>query len=131
MAADTGITRVIITSGKVYYDLLQAREDYKIDNIAIMRTEQYYPFPYDELKDELERYGNADIVWVQEEPKNMGAWTFVAPCIEEVLEELGRKGDRPTYVGRKMAASPAAGYLKIHNREQEALIAEALNITRQ
>ncbi len=129
IAADKDIKRVLVTSGKVYYDLLQTREDQQILDVAILRIEQYYPFPYDELKQELARYGQAQIAWVQEEPKNMGAWSFVAPCIEEVLTELGRDGDRPRYIGRKTAASPAAGYLQIHNREQDALVAEALGIS--
>jgi 2-oxoglutarate dehydrogenase E1 component len=125
---DSDIKKVILTSGKVYYDLLEGREAAKIDDTAIIRIEQYYPFPYDQLKAELQRYGNAEIVWVQEEPKNMGAWQFIAPYIEEVLEELGRKGDRPRYVGRKTSASPAAGYLKIHQREQQAVVGEALGL---
>jgi 2-oxoglutarate dehydrogenase E1 component len=119
------VKKVLLTSGKVYYDLLQAREDGNISDVAIVRIEQYYPFPHNQLKLELEKYPHAQVVWVQEEPKNMGAWTFVAPNIEEVLEEMGRVGERPRYVGRAMAASPAAGYLKIHNREQEALVAQA------
>jgi 2-oxoglutarate dehydrogenase E1 component len=119
---------VLITSGKVYYDLVQKREELGRNDTAILRLEQYYPFPHNQLKVELEKYGDAEVVWVQEEPKNMGAWTFVAPYIEEVLEDCGRKGARPDYVGRAMAASPAVGYLKIHNREQEELVAKAFEI---
>jgi 2-oxoglutarate dehydrogenase E1 component len=119
------VKHVLITSGKVYYDLVQKREDLGRNDTAILRLEQYYPFPHNQLKAELEKYGDAEVVWVQEEPKNMGAWTFVAPYIEEVLEDCGRKGARPNYVGRAMAASPAVGYLKIHNREQEELVAKA------
>jgi 2-oxoglutarate dehydrogenase E1 component len=119
------VKTVLLTSGKVYYDLLQKREDLGRADVAIVRLEQYYPFPHRQLKKELEKYPNAKIVWVQEEPKNMGAWTFASPYIEEVLEAMGRVGERPRYVGRQIAASPAAGYLKIHNREQESLVAEA------
>lgn len=126
LAADKKIRRVILTSGKVYYDLFEEREKQKIDDIAIIRVEQYYPFPTKELQKELARYENAEIIWCQEEPKNMGAWTFVAPYIEEVLEAIGRTGQRVLYVGRKAAASPAAGYLSIHNAEQKALVESAL-----
>ncbi|TAE82818.1 MAG: 2-oxoglutarate dehydrogenase E1 component [Alphaproteobacteria bacterium] len=125
---DAKIRKVLITSGKVYYDLLQFRDDRGIDDVAIIRLEQYYPFPHNQLKAVVQRYPNASIAWVQEEPKNMGAWTFVAPYIEDVLLDIGRS-DRPAYVGRVMAASPAAGYLKIHNREQQELVLSAFDVT--
>ena len=123
--SDDKVRRVVITSGKVYYDLFEARIAQKIDDIAIIRTEQYYPFPERELKTELARYKNAEFVWCQEEPQNMGAWTFMAPRIEDVLESIGRK-ERLRYAGRVAAASPAAGYIKIHEREQKALVDLAL-----
>jgi 2-oxoglutarate dehydrogenase E1 component len=126
LAKDDKIRRVVITSGKVYYDLLEAREAAGTQDVAIIRTEQYYPFPERELKAELARYKNAEFVWCQEEPKNSGAWFFMAPRIEEVLEQLG-VATRLRYVGRKEAASPAPGYLKIHDREQKALVEEALS----
>ncbi|MBM3617007.1 MAG: 2-oxoglutarate dehydrogenase E1 component [Alphaproteobacteria bacterium] len=126
LVADSKIKRVLITSGKVYYDLVDGREAAKINDTAIIRIEQYYPFPARELAEELKRYKNAEeIVWVQEEPQNNGAWTFVRPFIEEVMDETGRKNQRVKYVGRKAAASPATGYVKIHEREQKALIEEA------
>ena len=128
LQADKDIKKVILTSGKVYYDLLQAREDAGIDDIAIVRVEQYYPYPASQVEEQLSRYPNAKVVWVQEEPKNMGAWTFIEPYIEESLTTIGRETCRPTYVGRKTAASPAVGYLKIHEREQAALVNEALEI---
>jgi 2-oxoglutarate dehydrogenase E1 component len=123
---DDKIRRVILTSGKVYYDLLEARRERKIDDVAIVRTEQYYPFPAREIKAELTRYKNAEVVWCQEEPQNMGAWTFMGPRIGDVLDELGRNNLRIGYAGRVEAASPAAGYLKIHEREQKALVDQAL-----
>ena len=89
--------------------------------------EQYYPFPERELAAELARYKNAEILWCQEEPKNMGAWTFVQPRIEDVLESLGRT-DRLRYAGRPEAASPAVGYLKVHNQQQQKLVEEALTV---
>ena len=125
LAKDDKISRVLITSGKVYYDLFEEREAQKRDDVAIIRMEQYYPFPARELKAELARYKNAEIIWCQEEPQNMGAWTFVYPRIEEVIESLGR-ADRLRYVGRAAAASPAAGYYKIHDREQKELVSVAL-----
>jgi 2-oxoglutarate dehydrogenase E1 component len=127
LAADKDIKRVVLTSGKVYYDLFEAREAQGINDVAIIRVEQYYPFPERELKEELKRYPNAEVVWCQEEPKNMGAWSFINPLIAEVVESLDRNV-RVLYAGRKAAASPAAGYLKIHTREQQELVAEALTV---
>ncbi len=126
LAADNKVRRVVICSGKVYYDLYEAREEQGINDVAILRMEQYYPFPKNELKAELERYKNADVFWCQEEPENMGAWRFVGPRIGYLLEELGRSDLRIGYAGRPAAASPATGYLRIHNREQKALIDAAL-----
>jgi 2-oxoglutarate dehydrogenase E1 component len=120
------IRKVILTSGKVYYDLLETRREQKIDDVAILRLEQYYPFPARKLAEALKPYTDAELVWCQEEPRNMGAWTFVSPFIEEVLEQMKAKQTRPGYVGRPAAASPACGYLKLHNQEQQALVAEAL-----
>jgi 2-oxoglutarate dehydrogenase E1 component len=125
---DDGIRRVVLTSGKVYYDLFEERAARKIDDVAILRTEQYYPFPAKELAVELARYPNAEIVWCQEEAKNNGAWFFMAPRIEEVMESIGRS-DRLRYVGRPEAASPAAGYLKIHEKEQRLLVEQALSFS--
>ncbi len=123
---DDGIRRVVLTSGKVYYDLFEARAAQKIDDIAIVRVEQYYPFPAKELKAELSRYPNAEVVWCQEEPENMGAYRFIGPKLGDVLEELGRSNLRIRYAGRAEAASPAAGYLKIHEKEQRQLVESAL-----
>ncbi len=127
LVKDDKIRRVIITSGKVYYDLFEARAAQNIDDIAIIRMEQYYPFPERELAAELKRYKNAEIIWCQEEPKNMGAWTFVSPRIDDLLESIGRNV-RVRYTGRPEAASPAAGYLKIHEKEQKSLVEQAITI---
>ena len=127
LAADDKIQRLVICSGKVYYDLLEARSAGKINDIAIIRLEQYYPFPAKELAKELARYKNAEIIWCQEEPRNMGAFSFVRELIEEVMENLGRN-DRLRYIGRPAASSPACGYLKIHEKEQKFLVSEALTI---
>ena len=124
--AGKAVRRVVLCSGKVYYDLLQRRREEKIRDVALLRVEQLYPFPEGTLAEELARYPEADIVWCQEEPQNMGAWTFVDRRIEAVLEEVGGKARRPRFVGRREAASPATGLLTRHNFEQKALVAEAL-----
>ena len=126
LAADSKIRRVVVCSGKVYYELLEAREERGINDIAIIRLEQYYPFPEEELAKELSRYKNATVTWCQEEPKNMGAWTFVDRLLEDAIIKADIKGKRPEYAGRPAAASPAAGYARIHKAKQAALIDEAL-----
>ncbi len=120
------VRRVVLCTGKVYYDLLQQRREEGIRDVALLRVEQLYPFPECTLGQELARYPEAEIFWCQEEPRNMGAWTFVDRRIEAVLEEVGGKARRPQYVGRREAASPATGLLTRHNFEQKALVAEAL-----
>ena len=120
------IRRVIVCSGKVYYELLEARQAREINDIAIVRLEQFYPFPYSSLTAALQPYANAEVVWCQEEPENMGGWYFVDRRIEKVLREANIGSKRPIYVGRKAAAAPAAGYMRIHKREQDTLIDEAL-----
>ena len=120
------IRRVVLTSGKVYYDLLQARDERGIKDIALVRVEQLYPFPADALKRELAKYPNADIIWCQEEPANQGSWFFMDRRIEGVLTELKHKTSRPRYIGRPEAASPATGSLKRHGVEQAKLIDEVL-----
>lgn len=122
------IKRVILCSGKVYYDLFEEREKRGIKNIAILRVEQLYPFPAASLLKELSQYPNADVVWCQEEPKNQGAWFFVDPLTEDVLKQSGNKSKRLSYVGRPGAAAPATGYLKRHAEEQAKLVNDALTI---
>ena len=124
------LRRVILCSGKVYYDLEAMRDEHEIDDIRILRLEQLYPFPKNPLIEELEACTNADIVWCQEEQKNMGAWRFVEPLIEDVLtNDVKTKSQRPIYCGRPESASPATGYLKVHNQEQEALVKQALMLS--
>ena len=125
---DTSIKRVVLCSGKVYYDLLEEREKRSITNIQALRLEQLYPFPVEALTEELQRFPNAEIVWCQEEPKNQGAWTFADSRIEDVLAGLGRTGERPRYIGRPESASPAGGLLKGHLKEQAALVNEAITL---
>ena len=126
IAADDKVRKVVLCTGKVYYELLEAREASKINDIALIRLEQLYPFPKEELKVELQKYKNAEIVWCQEEPRNMGAWKFVDDLIEESLVEVKHKTARPKYVGRIACASPATGYGSYHAKEQKNLIDEAL-----
>jgi 2-oxoglutarate dehydrogenase E1 component len=125
-APDKDIKRVVLCSGKVYYDLFEEREKREIQNVHILRVEQLYPFPSKPLKTELARFPGAEVVWCQEEPKNMGAWTSVLPEIEAVMAEMGLKQQRLRYVGRPAAASPATGLLRRHLKEQAALVEEAL-----
>ena len=126
LVLDKDIRRVVLCSGKVYYDLLEARRGQGIKDVAIVRVEQLYPWPRQSLIQQLARYPNADVIWCQEEPANMGYWTFVYPRIENILDELGGKAKRPVYAGRKASASPATGLLKNHKVEQSGLLNQAL-----
>ncbi len=123
---DDKVHRLILCSGKVYYDLVQERTRRGIDDVAIVRIEQLYPWPRLRVIDALNQYPNADVIWCQEEPANMGAWLFVLPRLLNIFEELERSQRIPLYVGRNASASPATGLLKIHEREQKMLIDQAL-----
>ncbi len=125
LAADDKIRRVILCSGKVYFDLFQEREKRGIDDVYLMRLDQLFPYPGDALETELARFKSADMVWCQEEPKNMGAWSFIEPFIEETLIEIGAKQTRPTYIGRKASASTATGIAAKHKKEQQAILDDA------
>jgi 2-oxoglutarate dehydrogenase E1 component len=120
--------RVILCSGKVYYDLYAEREARNIKDITILRLEQLYPFPHRALTEELQQYKGARFVWCQEEPYNMGSWSFVRDRIENILYEINHDNPQISYIGRTAAASPAAGNFRIHNIEQEKLINDALTI---
>jgi 2-oxoglutarate dehydrogenase E1 component len=122
---DKDIRRVIVCSGKVYYDLLDAREKTGVNDVYILRLEQFYPWPIKSLSTELARFPNAELVWCQEEPKNMGGWTFVDPWIELTLEKMDLKSKRARYVGRPASASTAAGLMSRHLKELEAFTSEA------
>ena len=122
---DAEIRRVILCSGKVYYDLLEDREERGIDDVYLMRLEQFYPWPMKSLSTELARFANAELVWCQEEPKNMGGWTFVDPWLELTLARMNVKAKRPRYVGRPASASTAAGLMSRHTRELKAFLADA------
>jgi 2-oxoglutarate dehydrogenase E1 component len=114
------VQRVVLCTGKVYYDLLAAREQAGSGDVALVRTELLYPFPASDIREALERYGAADIVWTQEEPRNMGAWSYIEPHLRELT------GRDPAYVGRPLRASPAEGHAEAHEAEQKRITSEAV-----
>ncbi len=126
LVADDKIKRVVMCSGKVYFDLLEERDKRGLDDVYLMRVEQFYPFPAISMVKELERFKGAEMVWCQEEPKNQGAWTFIEPNIEWVLSRIKAKHTRPKYAGRPASASPATGLASQHKAQQEALVNTAL-----
>ena len=128
LVADSKIRRVVLCSGKVYFDLLEERDNRGIDDVYLMRVEQFYPFPAISMVKELERFKKAEVVWCQEEPKNQGAWSFIEPNIEWVLTRIKAKHTRPLYAGRPASASPATGLAAQHKAQQEALVDAALTI---
>jgi len=128
LVTDDKIKRVVMCSGKVYYDLLEERDARGLDDVYLMRLEQFYPFPAHSLMKELERFKQAEIVWCQEEPKNQGAWSFVEPNIEWILSRIGATHTRPRYAGRNASASPATGLASMHKAQQAALVNDALTI---
>ena len=128
LVLDKKVRRVVLCSGKVYYDLRNARREAGIDDVAIIRVEQLYPWPRTMISQQLDRYPNAEVIWCQEEPANMGAWTFAQPRLDFILGRIDDKGRRPCYVGRPAAASPATGQAGKHQREQENLVNGALTV---
>jgi 2-oxoglutarate dehydrogenase E1 component len=128
LVADDKIKRVVMCSGKVYYDLLEERDARGINDVYLLRVEQFYPFPAQSAVKELERFKEAEVVWCQEEPKNQGGWTFIEPNLEWVLGRIDAKHPRPSYVGRATSASPATGMASTHKAQQAALVDEALTI---
>ncbi len=128
--ADADIKRVVLCSGKVGYDLMEARDAAGLTDTTVVRIEQLYPFPGEALAVRLKRMPKLEeVVWAQEEPRNNGAWFFVNELIEESLAEAGHKGMRPRYAGRAAAASPATGLMSRHQTEQSALVADALGLS--
>ena len=119
------IRRVVLSAGKVYFDLLEEREKRGVDDVYLMRLEQFYPWPMKSLSVELARFKNAELVWCQEEPKNMGGWTFVDPWLELTLAKLSIAAKRARYVGRPASASTAAGLMSRHVKELQTFLALA------
>jgi len=126
LVADDKIRRVVMCTGKVYFDLLEEREKRGLDDVYLLRIEQLYPFPTKALMAELSRFKGAEIVWCQEEPRNMGAWFFVDTFIEWVLNQIGAKHRRPRYAGRPAMAATATGLMSKHLAQLKALLEEAL-----
>ena len=125
---DSKIKRIIACSGKVYYDLLQERDAHNLTDTYLLRVELLYPVPALALTKELSRFKNADLIWCQEEPKNQGAWSFIEPNLEQILDRLKVKAKRANFVGRPPSASPATGLASQHKEQQEKLVFEALNL---
>jgi 2-oxoglutarate dehydrogenase E1 component len=126
LVKDSKIRRVVMCSGKVYYDLYEEREKRGIDDVYLLRIEQLYPFPAKALITELSRFRNAEMVWCQEEPKNMGSWSFIDPYLEWVLAHIDAKHQRVRYTGRPASASPATGLMSKHLAQLEAFLEDAL-----
>ncbi|MDQ0304459.1 2-oxoglutarate dehydrogenase E1 component [Ancylobacter polymorphus] len=126
LKADSEIRRVVLCSGKVYYDLYEERERRGIDDIYLLRVEQLFPFPLKTLAQEIGRFKQAEIVWCQEEPKNQGAWAFVQPYLEWVLEQAGSASSRPRYTGRPASAATATGLMSKHLAQLKAFLQDAL-----
>jgi 2-oxoglutarate dehydrogenase E1 component len=126
LAADDKMRRVVLCSGKVYYDLLEEREKRGVNDIYLLRVEQLYPVPMKALVQELERFKNAEVVWCQEEPRNMGPWHFIEPYLEWVLNQINASNKRPRYVGRAASAATATGLMSKHLAQLKAMLDEAL-----
>ncbi|MFL6819225.1 MAG: 2-oxoglutarate dehydrogenase E1 component [Bradyrhizobium sp.] len=124
---DGEIRRVVLCSGKVYYDLYDEREKRGIDDIYLLRIEQLYPVPLKALVLELSRFKGAEFVWCQEEPRNMGAWHFIEPYLEWVLNQIQAPNKRPRYAGRAASAATATGLMSKHQAQLKAFLDEALN----
>jgi len=126
-AADDKIRRVGLCTGKVYFDLYEEREKRGIDDVYLLRLEQLYPVPLKALVHELARFKSAEIVWCQEEPRNMGAWHFMEPYLEWVLNQIHAPNKRPRYAGRAASAATATGLMSKHLAQLKALLDEALS----
>jgi 2-oxoglutarate dehydrogenase E1 component len=127
LVPDDQIRRIVLCSGKVYYDLYEEREKRGLNDVYLMRIEQLYPVPLKALVAELSRFKNAEVVWCQEEPRNMGAWHFIEPYLEWVLNQVGGKSRRPRYAGRAASAATATGLMSKHLAQLKALLEDALN----
>jgi 2-oxoglutarate dehydrogenase E1 component len=126
LCPDDKIRRVIICTGKVYYDLFEELERRGHDDVYLLRIEQLYPMPLKSLTAELSRFPNADVVWCQEEPKNMGAWTFVEPYLEWALAHAKSKVGRARYTGRPASAATATGLMSRHMEQMKAFMEDAI-----
>ena len=126
LVADNKIRRVVLCAGKVYYELLDAKEKRGINDVYVLRLEQIYPLPDVALTEELSRFPKAEIVWCQEEPKNAGSWSFIEPRLEDLFAELGSKTALPGYAGPPEMAAPAPGSMAHHKQQLAQLVDDAL-----
>ena len=124
---DDQIKRVVMCSGKVYFDLYEEREKRGVNDVYLLRVEQLYPVPMKALLAELSRFKQAEMVWCQEEPRNMGGWHFIEPYIEWVLNQVGGTARRPRYAGRPASAATASGLASRHLAQLKAFLDEALS----
>ena len=128
LTEDSKIKKVVICSGKIYYELFTERNKRNLKEVYLLRLEQLYPFPSQTMIKELSRFKNAKITWCQEEPRNQGGWSFVEPILEMILSHTGHSFGRADYAGRQSAASPATGLAKQHIEQQVKLIDQALEV---
>ena len=126
LVPDGKIRRVVLCTGKVYYDLYEEREKRGIDDVYLLRVEQLYPFPTKALVHDLARFKDAEMVWCQEEPRNMGAWFFVEPFLEWILNQIHAKHRIPRYAGRPASAATAVGVMSKHLAQLKQFLDEAL-----
>src|SRR3954465_9829013 len=126
LVRDNKIRRVVMCSGKVYYDLYEEREKRDVNDVYLLRIEQLYPVPLKALVQELGRFSKAEFMWCQEEPRNMGAFSFIPPYLEWVLGQIGAKNKQPIYAGRAAAAATAVGQMPLHLKQLKALLDAAL-----
>lgn len=128
LVAPEKVKRVIFCTGQVYYDLNEARQKEGRNDIAIVRIEQLAPFPFKYVVPEIEKYKNADVMWVQEEPQNYGCWYYMLPRFINILKSVGRKGELPVYSGRAPAAASSTGYSKTHEQELKNFLKKAMTV---
>jgi 2-oxoglutarate dehydrogenase E1 component len=126
LVADDKIRRVVMCSGKIYYDLFEEREKRGLKDVYLLRVEQLYPVPLKALVQELGRFKTAEFTWCQEEPRNMGAYSFITPYLEWVLGQIGAKNKQPIYAGRAASAATAVGQMPLHLKQLNALLDAAL-----
>ncbi|KJV68660.1 2-oxoglutarate dehydrogenase E1 component [Candidatus Neoehrlichia procyonis] len=123
----SNVRKVIICSGKIYYDLYDARNTSNINDIVLIRLEQYYPFPEQQVAEELKKYPNVKVIWCQEEPVNMGGWNFVNSYLERILVNMKASYNRPECIARPLSAAPASGYINVHLKQQQDIISKVLS----
>ena len=127
LARDDQVRKVIVCSGQIYYDLANERQKRGVNDVAIVRSEQIAPFPWRSLEPSLRRFKNAKVQWVQEEPKNQGAWSFMEPRIRNLQAHIGNANTEPLFAGRGISPSTATGYAKQHNAELQSILENAFS----